>query len=135
MVLFFHSQTRRHVIICYFIPIFQSKIFEFVKHETPQKIKVETVQTIQSNDETDDESSSELDDDDEDETPCKMPRLDPFVVSREDTNPSYCDEASILSEPDCFKPELIRTERDSENIADASGDHVLIDDDDDLPEL
>ena len=50
-------------------------------------------------------------------------------VSPEETNPSYCDEASILSKPNCFKPEVMKTERDSENIADASGNHVLIDDD------
>ena len=56
-------------------------------------------------------------------------------MSPEETNPSYCDETSILSEPDCFKPGLMKTERDSENIADASVDHVLIDDDDDIPEL
>ena len=56
-------------------------------------------------------------------------------VSPEETNPLFCDDTSILSEPDCFKPALIKSERDSENIADASVDHVLIDDDDDIPEL
>ena len=56
-------------------------------------------------------------------------------VSPDETNPLFCDDTSILSEPDCFKPELIKTERDFENTADARGDHVLINDGDDLPEL
>ena len=48
-------------------------------------------------------------------------------VSTEETNSLFCDDTSILSEPDCFKPELIKTERDFGNTANASGDHVLID--------
>ena len=52
-------------------------------------------------------------------------------VFPEETNLLFCDDTSILSEPDCFKPELMRTERDSENIDDASIENVLIDDDDD----
>ena len=84
-----------------------------------------------------DDSSSELDDDDDFEDregPCKMPRLDPIVSSPKERNPSVCDETSTLSELDCFIPDLVNiADNNSKNAVDTNC--ILIDDDDDLPEL
>ena len=114
---------------------FQSKIFEYVKR-TPKQIRVETVQTVQSNEESEDSDSEFEPDCNQEQAPCKMPRLEPYVDETLETSPKLCDDSSHISEPDCFNWETDKAVRDNVKSGSAADtDYNCIDDDDDLPEL
>lgn len=82
---------------------FQSKIFEFVRQESPQQIEIETVQTVQTNEESEDTDSEIESESDQDELPCKMPKLEPFCVSPTLGNLLDTDENSKTTENDLFQ--------------------------------
>ena len=90
----------------YAILYFQCKMFEFVKPDSRREI--ETVQTVQSNEESDDSDSEQDSEEDQDEAPCKMPRLEPFYFSPNIRNPAGAGDCTEASEHNSVRSETVR---------------------------